>query len=459
MSTPRSRDDWKAPLPESFHRWLDGRPVDDVECIVADIAGTSRGKAMPARKFARGESMHLPTSIFYQTITGDYVDIDDMEDQWTESDLVLVPDMDAATAAPWSADVTLQVIHDVFLQDGSPSPFAPRNVLKRVVAEYASHGWRPVVAPEIEFYLTKPNTDPDLPIEPPIGRTGRQGIARQAYSMSAVDEYGPVIDDIYDFAEAQGFEIDTIIQEGGAGQIEINLQHGDPVKLADQVFFYKRSIREAALRNGCFATFMAKPMEDQPGSAMHIHQSIVATSDGSNIFTDADGGPSDLYHGFLAGQQVHLPAVICILAPYVNSYRRFIRDDAAPINLEWGVDNRTTGLRVPLSPAAARRVENRVVGMDCNPYLAIAASLACGLIGMRSSARPREPMQGDAYALPHALPRDLLEALGLFGRSAPVTEMLGAEFCGLYRAIKQQESEAFLQVISPWEREHLLLNV
>ena len=456
MSEPA---DWMATLPDTFRTWLDGRRVDDVECIVADIAGMSRGKAMPAKKFARGDSMHLPTSIFYQTITGEYVDLEDMPDQWTESDLVLVPDLPASTAAPWSSDVTLQVIHDVFHQDGTPSPYAPRSVLKRVVAAYEREGWRPVVAPEIEFYLTKPNTDPDLPIEPPIGRTGRQGIARQAYSMSAVDEYGPVIDDIYAFAEAQGFEIDTIIQEGGAGQIEINLQHGDPVTLADQVFFYKRSIREAALRNGCFATFMAKPMEGQPGSAMHIHQSVVSTADGSNVFTAEDGTATDLFHGFLAGQQVHLPAVVCILAPYVNSYRRFIRDDAAPINLEWGVDNRTTGLRVPLSSPAARRVENRVVGMDCNPYLALAASLACGLIGMRSSARPRDPMQGDAYALPHALPRDLLEALGLFARSEPVAEVLGREFCSLYRAIKQQESEAFLQVISPWEREHLLLNV
>lgn len=452
-------DAWQAELPESFRLWLAGRQIEDAECIIADIAGMSRGKAMPARKFARSESMYLPASIFHQTITGEYVDIEDMENQWMESDLVLRPDYTTATAAPWSADVTLQVVHDAFLPDGARCPVAPRNVLKRVVEAYAREGWQPVVAPEIEFYLTKPNTDSDQPIEPPIGRTGRQGVARQAYSMVAVDEYGPVIDDIYDFAEAQGFEIDTIIQEGGAGQIEINLKHGDPVTLADQVFYYKRSIREAALRNGCFATFMAKPMEDQPGSAMHIHQSVESLADGSNVFNTSDDEPSKLFYGFLAGLQVHLPALICVLAPYVNSYRRFIRDDAAPINLEWGFDNRTTGIRVPLSTPAARRIENRVVGMDCNPYLAIAASLACGLVGMRSSARPRDPLQSDAYSLPHALPRGLLEALDRFGHGGAVTELLGPEFCRLYRAIKQKESEEFLQVISPWEREHLLLNV
>jgi len=452
-------DQWMNELPKAFHEWLAGRRVDDVECVVADLAGTARGKAMPARKFARADAMYLPTSIFYQTITGEYIDLEDMPDQWTESDLVLVPDFEAATAVPWSADVTLQVVHDVQNQDGSPHAMAPRNVLKRVLAAYAKQGWRPVVAPEIEFFLTSPNVDPNLPVEPPIGRTGRQGIARQAYSMSAVEEYGPVIDDIYSFAEAQGFEIDTIIQEGGAGQIEINLQHGDPVHLADQVFFYKRLIREAALRNKCFATFMAKPMQEQPGSAMHIHQSVIDSKTGRNVFNDDTDEPSSLFYGFIAGQQQLLPNVLCMLAPYVNSYRRFRRDDSAPINLEWGIDNRTTGIRVPVSSAQSRRVENRVVGMDSNPYLAIAASLACGLLGMLNKSEPRAGVTSDAYALPHDIPRDLSRALELFNDIPELEELLGTEFCSLYRAVKSQESDAFLQVISPWEREHLLLNV
>lgn len=454
-----NQDQWLEKLPTAVHDWLDKRRIDDVECVIADIAGTSRGKAMPARKFARADAMYLPTSIFYQTINGDYVDLDGMPDQWTESDLVLVPDFSAASAVPWSADVTLQVMHDLLNQDGSPVGMAPRNVLKKVVHEYFVLGWKPVVAPELEFYLTKPNIDPNLPVEPPIGRTGRQGIARQAYSMSAVEEYGPVIDDIYEFAEAQGFEIDTIIQEGGAGQIEINLQHGDPVQLADQVFFYKRLIREAALKNGCFATFMAKPMQEQPGSAMHIHQSVIRTATGQNIFNDENDQPTDLFFGFLAGQQQLTPDVLCILAPYVNSYRRFRRDDSAPINLEWGIDNRTTGIRVPLSSSESRRIENRVVGMDCNPYLAIAASLACGLIGMTKGLTPRDRVTGDAYSLPHDIPRDISRALELFSDNPEIEALLGKDFCHLYRAVKHQESEAFLQVISPWEREHLLLNV
>ena len=447
-----------AKMPGSVPEWLDGRRVEEVECVIGDIAGISRGKAMPSKKFNREERVFMPQSIFYQTIDGQYVDMEDIENQWTEADMVLKPDYATATAAPWAGDVTLQVIHDVLNLDGSPVDIVPRNVLKRVLGLYAAEGWKPVVAPELEFYLTRPNLDPDLPIEPPMGRTGRRVASRQAYSMVAVDDYGKVIDDIYDFAEAQGYEIDTIIQEGGAGQIEINLVHGDPVKLADQVFYFKRMIREAAFRNDCYATFMAKPMQDEPGSAMHIHHSVLG-ADGKNIFNSEDDQPTDLFFNFLAGMQKYVPNAISLFAPYVNSYRRYVASGSAPINLEWGEDNRTTGIRVPISNPEARRVENRVVGMDCNPYLGIAASLACGYLGMKQGLKPRNQMSGEAYDADYALPRSLLGALGAFAKAPELREILGTRFCDVYSALKHHEAEAFLQVISPWEREHLLLNV
>ncbi len=445
-------------LPAAAQAWLAGRRAEEVECVVADMAGISRGKAMPWAKFLRGERMYLPASIFYQTIDGDWVDIE-IANQWTESDMVLTPDFDAVVAAPWAEDVTLQVIHDMTDQKGEPIEMAPRNVLKRVLRLYAEKGWEPVVAPEMEFYLTTPNTDPDLPIEPPVGRTGRVVASRQAYSMTAVDEYGPVIDDIYDFAEAQGFEIDGITQEGGAGQVEINFRHGNPIALADQVFFFKRTIREAALRQNCYATFMAKPMEHEPGSAMHIHQSVLDIASGHNVFSAEDGSETPLFHAFLAGQQTYLPQIIPMIAPYVNSYRRYVPHGAAPINLEWGTDNRTTGLRVPISAPAARRIENRVVGMDANPYLAIAGSLACGYLGMIEGLRPRPPLEGVAYEHDYTLPRSLLQSVEDFEAADKLAEVLGPRFAQVFAALKRHEAESFLAVISPWEREHLLLNV
>jgi glutamine synthetase len=449
---------WLKNVPEHAVEWLGGRRVEEVECIVPDMVGISRGKTMPAKKFADGGRSFLPTSIFYQTVTGEYADMD-IKDQWTETDMVLVPDYSTACAAPWTTDIILQVIHDLESTDGEPISFAPRNVLKRVIELYAAEGWKPVVAPEMEFYLTRPNTDPNEAIEPPIGRTGRKGIGRQAYSMVAVDEYGQVIDDIYDFAEAQGLEIDTIIQEGGAGQIEINLQHGDPLALADQVFYFKRSIREAALRNNCFATFMAKPMRDEPGSAMHIHHSVADINTGRNLFSDENGEPSELFWNFLGGLQHNLDSAVPIFAPYVNSYRRFKADDSSPANTEWARDNRTTGIRIPISSTESQRIENRIVGMDANPYLALAASLACGYIGMKSNAKPRAERIGDAYKDGVSLPYSLHEAMPLFRKNTALREILGEEFCVIYEGIKNQEMDEFLSEISPWEREHLLLNV
>ncbi len=449
--------DWTDKLPDAARDWLDGRRLDEVECIVADLSGIARGKAMPASKFARQTHFYLPNSIFMQTITGDWAEAADAE--FTEPDMVCVPDWSTATAAPWTADFTLQVIHDIVDQKGEPVAVSPRNVLKRVVSLYNAEGWEPVVAPEMEFFLVARNIDPNQPVEPPMGRSGRRAAARQAYSMSAVDEYGPVIDDIYDFAEAMGFEIDGILQEGGAGQIELNLNHGDPVRLADEIFYFKRMIREAALRHDCFATFMAKPIQDEPGSAMHIHHSVMDQKTGRNIFSNEDGTETEAFQHFIAGMQNHLADVIAILAPYVNSYRRYVRDFAAPINLEWGRDNRTTGLRVPVSGPEARRLENRLAGMDVNPYLAIAASLACGYLGLKQQKNPRAEFKGDAYASAEDIPNNLADALWNLEQADAMQDILGRDFCRVYIAVKALENKAFLQVISPWEREHLLMNV
>ncbi|MEM9579236.1 MAG: glutamine synthetase family protein [Pseudomonadota bacterium] len=449
---------WTDALPEAAAAYLDGRKLDEVECIISDLPGIARGKAVPASKFAKQSNFFLPDSIFYQTITGGWGEAAG-DEGFIEKDMILAPDMSTASAAPWTADWTLQVIHDAADRDGNPIPFSPRNVLGHVVQQYRDRGLEPIIAPEMEFFLVARNLDPAKEIEPMMGRSGRPAAARQAYSMTAVDEFGPVIDDIYDFAEAQGFEIDGITQEGGAGQLEINLRHGDPVKLADEVFYFKRLIKEAALRHDCFATFMAKPIADEPGSAMHIHHSIVDIGSGQNIFAGPQGGDTDAFFHFIAGLQNHLPAALAVLAPYVNSYRRFVRDHAAPINLQWARDNRTTGIRVPLSGPAARRVENRLAGMDCNPYLGIATSLACGLLGLIDEDRPDKQYKGDAYDGEGDIPRTLGEALDLFDESTALHGILGPEFARVYSIVKRAEYDEFLQVISPWEREHLLLNV
>lgn len=441
-------------------RWAAAHGVTEIECLVPDLAGVARGKIMPSSKFFEDTAMALPSSIFMQTISGEYPE-ETAEFRYdpSDGDIILRPDFATLGLVPWAQDPTAQIIHDAFFHDGRPVEIAPRQVLRRVIALFREQGWEPVVAPEIEFYLVKRNTDPDYPLEPPIGRSGRAEAGRRSYSISAVNEFDAIFEDIYAFAEAQQLEVDTLIHEEGAAQMEINLRHGDPLALSDQVFLLKRTIREAALAHDIYATFMAKPIAHEPGSAMHIHQSILAAETGRNIFSDEEGRPTPEFFQFIAGQQKYLPAVTCMLAPYVNSYRRLVKGLSAPVNVEWGYDNRTTGLRIPPSSPANRRVENRVPSSDANPYLAMAASLACGYLGLTRHLVPSEPVSGATRGDEFDLPVGLLEAVGLFEETEELAELFGRSFVTTFAAVKRAEFATFMRVISPWEREYLLLNV
>lgn len=451
----RGVKDW-----EQVSAWLEWRGIEDIECITPDQAGVARGKMMPSKKFISDTSLALPSAPFMATISGDYPE-DDAGFAYPEDDgdLKLVPDLSTLSAVPWESDPTAQVICDLVHQDGRDVEFTPRNVLRRVVEAYAERGLKPVVAPEIEFYLVNKNPDPDYPLTPPVGRSGRAIGGGQGYSIAGINEFDELIDDIYHFSEAQGLEIDTLIHEEGAGQLEINLRHGDPIELADQVFMFKRTIREAALKHDTYATFMAKPIQGQPGSAMHIHQSVLDMKTGNNIFTDAKGGETAAFRHFIGGMQGHIPNALVMFAPYVNSYRRLTQGASAPVNTKWGYDNRTTAFRVPRSDPAGRRVENRIPSSDANPYLAVAASLACGLIGMINKLEPDAPVGTTANEDEIDLPRGLLEAVDLFEGDETLRQMLGTSFASTYAAIKKAEFETFMEVISPWEREFLLLNV
>ncbi|BCG82514.1 glutamine synthetase [Mesorhizobium sp. 113-3-3] len=440
--------------------WLEWRGIEDIECITPDQAGVARGKMMPSKKFTSNTSLALPSAVFMTTISGGYPeDGNGFHYPEDDGDLKLMPDLSTLTVVPWEEDPTAAVICDLVHQDGRSVEFTPRNVLKRVLAAYDKLGLKPVVAPEIEFYLVRKNPDPDYPLTPPVGRSGRAIGGGAGYSIAGVNEFDELIDDIYHFSESQGLEIDTLIHEEGAGQLEINLRHGDPIELADQVFMFKRTIREAALKHEIYATFMAKPIQGQPGSAMHIHQSIIDKKTGKNIFSAEDGSETEAFFHFIGGMQKHVPNALVMFAPYVNSYRRLTQAASAPVNNKWGYDNRTTAFRVPRSDPAARRVENRIPSSDANPYLALAASLACGLIGITRKIKAEPPVLTTANAHEIDLPRSLLEAVDLFEGDEELCALLGKSFAATYAAIKRAEFETFMEVISPWEREYLLLNV
>lgn len=281
---------------DSIKGWMESNRITEVECLFPDFTGNARGKIIPANKFLREGGMRLPEVIFTQTVTGEYPDDDSMIDP-LERDMQLYPDPNTIRFVPWALEPTAQVIHDCFDVNGKLIDIAPRSVLRRVLSFYEKQGWKPVVAPELEFYLVTRNEDPDYPLVPPVGRNGRPETARQSFSIDAVNEFDPIFEDMYDYCEAQELEVDTLIHESGAAQMEINFLHGDAIDLADQVFLFKRTMREAAHRHGIYATFMAKPMSNEPGSAMHIHQSL-EDMDGNNLFGTSEGGQLRSVHAF-----------------------------------------------------------------------------------------------------------------------------------------------------------------
>jgi glutamine synthetase len=446
-----------------MEQWLNEHRVTEIECLVPDLTGVARGKILPRKKFTEDRGMRLPEAVVAMGVTGVFPQEGPYYDviSPTDHDMHLQPDPSTVRIVPWATDPTAQVIHDCYDKHGKIVPFAPRSVLRRVCDLYAAEGWSPVVAPELEFYLVARNTDPDIPLIPPVGRSGRAETSRQAYSIDAVNEFDPLFEDVYDYCEKMELNVDTLIHEIGAGQMEINFFHDHPMQLADEVFFFKRTVREAALRHDMFATFMAKPIANEPGSAMHVHQSVVETLSGEkrNIFSNPDGSASELFYGYIAGLQRYIPAAMALFAPYVNSYRRLSRFTAAPINIQWGTDNRTVGIRSPVATPSARRIENRVIGADANPYVALAATLACGYLGMKKGLKPTPECKGDAYLGDYQLPRSLGEALEMLRNEKDLADILGEAFITVYTEVKEAEYAEFMKVISPWEREHLLLHV
>ena len=442
---------------KSISELIAAHHIHEVECVIPDMTGIARGKILPKDLFLNAGEMRLPKSVLLNTVNGQQPDNGPYVGN-TDPDMVCKPDTSTFRVVPWAAEPVAVVIHDCFEWDGSPVALSPRAVLRSVIELYTERGWRPIVAPEMEFYLVARHQNPHEPLQPPIGRTGKPESGRQSYSIDAVNDFDPFFMELSKFCDVHRLGVETLIHEAGAGQMEINFTHGDPLELADRVFLFKRTVRETALRHGIFATFMAKPMEAEPGSAMHIHQSIV-DADGQNIFSKADGSASVEFFHYIAGLQTYVPQVMPMFAPYVNSYRRLSPFMSAPTNVSWGYDNRTCGIRIPNSDAHNRRIENRVPGVDVNPYLAIAATLACGYQGMVDALQPTEPLSTSAWNMAHDLPHHLEDAIEKLRACAPMHNLLGAKFVDAFCAVKELEYGTYNRVISSWEREHLLLLV
>ncbi len=454
-------------MENKFQKWLEENSITEVECLVPDLGGIARGKIVPTKKFIKGlenDSHRLPQSVFIQTISGGYATEDeelpiDVYNP-TDIDVILRPDFNTIRNVPWYEDPTAQVICDAVNLNGTQVINASRTVLKKILKLYEELGYQPIISPEVEFYLVKPNSDADYPLEVPTGQSGRVETGKQAFGIDAVNEFDNLFEDVYNFCEQQNIEIDTINHESGSAQMEINFQHGEPLELADQVFLFKRTLRQAAIKHKLYATFMAKPMENQPGSSLHLHQSLLNKKNNKNIFYSKKNTISNLMKNYIGGLQEFTPKLMPIHAPNINSYRRLFATWDAPRNTNWGIGNRSCGFRIPSNEEHSMRIENRISGSDTNPYLVIAANLAAGYLGIKNKIKPsaetKKSVFGDQKSF---LPKNMEQAISLFEKNDQINDVFNQKFVRTIAAIRRVENQAYLKVISSWEREFLLLNV
>ena len=453
---------------KKFQKWFEEKSITEVECLVPDLGGIARGKILPTNKFLKGlvdDSHRLPQSTFIQTISGDYA----VEDSTgplpksiynpTDIDVILKPDYATMRLVPWYQDPTAQVICDAVNLNGEDVINSSRNALKKILKLYAKENLVPIVSPELEFYLVKPNPDSDYPLEVPIGQSGRKETGKQALGIDAVNEFDNLFEDVYNHCESQNIEIDTINHESGSAQMEINFQHGNPLDLADQVFIFKRTLRQTALKHKLYATFMAKPMENQPGSSMHLHQSIYDNNN-KNLFYNKKTKFSKKMKNYIGGLQKYTPLLMPIYSPNINSFRRLFATWGAPRNVKWGVGNRSCGFRIPSIEEKNMRVENRIPGSDTNPYLVFAANLASGYLGIKHNIKPSLETKNSAFEeTGSVLPKNVDESLKLFEDNQEINSIFNEKFIRTIAAVRRVEYQAYLSVVSSWEREFLLLNV
>jgi glutamine synthetase len=439
--------------------WIRKHGVREVECLIPDMNGVLRGKVLPAEKFLKainGGALYMPTSALLVCADGRYSGSIDEGFAYGDPDMLLVPDLDSLCLSPDSRPQRAFILADAFYPADRLWSALPRSLLKSVLSLYADKGWRAVVAPELEFYLTAPNPDSRDPITAPSLANGRKERSQHPYDMEALELFDPVMRRIYEHCAMTGIPVDTLSHETGTAQLEVNLLHGDPLTLADQVVLFKRIARKAAQEQNIHATFMAKPIDGQAGSAMHLHVSLIDDA-GENLFADRDGADTPMFRHFMGGLQKYIPEAMPLFAPHVNSYRRIRPNFSAAANIEWSHDNRSCGLRVPKGGREARRVENRLPGADANPYLAIAATLLSGYLGVEEHVERSPEAFGNAYLAQSNLPRTMTQALERLTACAPVRALLGEEFFQTFLRVKQQELEAFEGTVTAWEREHLLL--
>lgn len=379
-----------------------------------------------------------------------------------ESDMYLIPDLDTFCIIPWEepdpeTGRVARVVCDVYTPNGQPFAGDPRGALRRAAEQAEAMGVRYMVSPELEFYIfrTPPSS---APIE----------LDDQASYFDAADGAARTIRKrVSEALRSMGIVVESSHHEVGSGQHELDLAPADALRAADAIVTARMAVRTIARQEERFATFMPKPITSAPGNGLHVHQWLEDRQTGANRFTDPgnDYGLSGEAQSFLAGQLTHARAICAVLAPLVNSYKRLMSGQEAPVFVTWAQLNRGALLRVPRLSEPDRqgtRIEMRCTDPSCNPYLAFAVLLHAGLRGIHDGLALPPAAEEELYMVSNrhrhltTLPSSLREALDEFETSELVREALGLHLFERFLEAKQIEWREYLPVVSPWELDRYL---
>ena len=367
-------------------------------------------------------------------------------------DFVCRPDLTTLRHIPWLEQTAL-VLCDLVDESGESIEVSPRRILQRQIERAATAGYTINCGTELEFYLFRDSYE-EAHAKGYAGLDAHSAVIEDYHILQTTrDEY--LIRAIRNGMDAAGVPVEFSKGEAGRGQHEINLRYSDALEMADRHAIYKNGVKEIAALNSRAVTFMAKYDMAECGSSCHVHSSVW-DADGTTSLMWSDGDPdhlSDVFRGWLGGLVAHSGELAWLFAPTVNSYKRFQPGSWAPTALAWGRDNRTCGFRV-VGHDAGFRVESRIPGADCNPYLALAATIAAGLHGIEHGEAPPARFEGNAYEATEVprVPWNIVDAIHELERSEVAAKAFGSAVHSHLVNTAKQEWAAFGQVVTDWER-------
>jgi len=434
---------------------IEGSGHGRIKFAVSDIDGILRAKTLNLKKFREiaDKSIGFCDVIFGWDVNDKCYDNTKITGWHTGyPDQQVRIDLNTFRRVPWDND--LPYFLGDFSVEGSEVAACPRSLLKKIRRECEELGYQAVFSQEFEWFnfTGTPNQ---------LADTDYRELTPMSSGMFGYSQLRPALhrdyfNELFDSLEKFNVPLEALHTETGPGVYEASIRHDEILSAADKAILFKTAVREIAYRHGLMASFMAKWNADLPGCSGHIHQSLWSSDGKRNLFFPGPGQQkmNRLMESYLAGQLFCLPEILPMYAPTINSYKRLRNGSWAPSTVTWGTENRTTAIRLIEGDESATRLEMRVPGSDCNPYLAMSAALASGIYGIRNNLRLEIPeTKGNAYAKKEILrlPADLKEATGRMHRSAVAKELFGEAFTDHFTRTREWECDEFARAVTSWE--------